>query len=70
MKIENKAFTLYANKYSFHFRIFHRGYMVFMLTLWDNIKSPLIWWSKINGIRHEFAKSIRTKANYHYDIRR
>jgi len=43
-KTSNNKIGLYINSTLFKFRIYYKGYNVFVFTLWDKFNCPLIWW--------------------------
>lgn len=53
--------SLFANRRAFKLRVYRRGSMVFLLTLWDNCQAPLVWWCK-NHRRNEWGSAIRVSA--------
>ncbi len=60
-RVSRQKVSLCLNLKTFRFRVYYRGYMVLMLTLWSYDESPLLWWSKPIGARHQKGKAVKVK---------
>lgn len=51
--------SLFISRQTFRLRLYHRGYMVVCLTLWDTDDTSMLWWSKPNGVRHNKGTALK-----------